>query len=90
MNCSLCKYRSNLLGFEKEVALPQTSHHHHVEGAIQDCDLCEEECTGECESINSKEIDTDHVHHSHGHSHYPHANHPLGPVTLRRSNGSES
>ena len=30
MNCSLCKYRSNLLGFENEVGLSQHSHHDHV------------------------------------------------------------
>ncbi len=90
MNCSLCKYRSNLMGFEKEVGSPQESHHHHVEGSMQGCELCEEECTGECESLDGNNIGNDHDHHSHGHSHYPHANHPLGPVTLRRSNGSES
>lgn len=32
MNCGLCKYRAQVLGFEAEVGLPQQSHHHHVEG----------------------------------------------------------
>ena len=32
MNCKLCKYREQVLGFEVEVGLPQESHHHHVEG----------------------------------------------------------
>ena len=32
MNCSLCKYREQALGFEDEVGLVQESHHHHVEG----------------------------------------------------------
>ena len=32
MNCSLCKYREKLLGFEDEVGLPQVAHHKHVEG----------------------------------------------------------
>jgi len=32
MNCKLCKYRAQILGFEAEVGLPQESHHHHVEG----------------------------------------------------------
>ena len=32
MNCRLCKYRAPMPGFEDEVGLPQTSHHHHVEG----------------------------------------------------------
>jgi sirohydrochlorin cobaltochelatase len=33
MNCALCKYRTQILGFETEVGLAQESHHHHVEGA---------------------------------------------------------
>ncbi len=32
MNCQMCKYREQVLGFEAEVGLPQQSHHHHVEG----------------------------------------------------------
>ncbi len=32
MNCMLCKYREQILGFEDEVGLAQQSHHHHVEG----------------------------------------------------------
>ena len=32
MNCALCKYREQALGFEDEVGLIQESHHHHVEG----------------------------------------------------------
>ena len=78
------------MGFEKEVGSPQESHHNHVEGSMQGCELCEEECTGECESLDGNNISNDHDHHSHGHSHYPHANHPLGPVTLRNYNSGES
>ena len=65
MNCALCKYRSNLLGFESEVGYEQISHHDHVEGCLEN-------------SSNEKA-------HEHFHSHfpYPHAEHPLGPVTLR-------
>ncbi len=37
MNCSLCKYRSNLLGFESEVGYEQVSHHDHVEGCLDIC-----------------------------------------------------
>ena len=32
MNCQMCKYRTQVLGFEAEVGAPQESHHHHVEG----------------------------------------------------------
>jgi sirohydrochlorin cobaltochelatase len=32
MNCQLCKYREQVLGFEAARGAPQASHHHHVEG----------------------------------------------------------
>ena len=95
MNCSLCKYRAQVLGFETEVGLAQASHHHHVEGLTDGCDLCELECTGACQPDGvpiplggGQEPHThgDHAHehpHDHGHHPYPHAEHPLGPSTLR-------
>ena len=98
MNCSLCKYRSNLFGFEKEVGLVQESHHDHVEGLGISCNLCDSECNGACE-INTQNLineedqskfleeKTNYVHqHKHDHHHhhiYPNSKHPLGPVTLR-------
>ncbi|MFN7901156.1 MAG: sirohydrochlorin chelatase [Synechococcaceae cyanobacterium] len=144
MNCSLCKYRAQVLGFEQEVGLPQLSHHHHVEGLMESCSLCERECTGACQpdgvplplGVSPQDRgaqggpalqratpgleprhDQDHPHdhghsqshsysHSHGHDHghdhgpgagdsahphhhhpYPHADHPLGPRTLRSRAG---
>jgi len=106
MNCALCKYRAQVLGFETEVGAPQHSHHHHVEGLTDGCDLCERECTGACQPdgqplaghehshdhSHGHEHDHEHAHehshdHAHGHEHhhppYPHADHPLGPRTLR-------
>ena len=32
MNCSLCKYRTPILGHEDEQGAPQAGHHHHVRG----------------------------------------------------------
>jgi sirohydrochlorin cobaltochelatase len=32
MNCLLCKYREQIVGYESAVGAPQESHHHHVEG----------------------------------------------------------
>ena len=32
MNCQLCKFREQVIGFEGDVGAPQESHHHHVEG----------------------------------------------------------
>jgi len=89
MNCQMCKYREQVLGFEDEVGLPQESHHHHVEGIG----------TNEDQS-HSHDHDHDHSHshghhhgdghdhdhsHDHGHHPYPHADHPLGPVTMEPS-----
>ena len=50
MNCQMCKYREQVLGFEAEVGLPQESHHHHVEGvggAPAGCP-CNGDCDGSC------------------------------------------
>jgi sirohydrochlorin cobaltochelatase len=88
MNCSLCKYRAQVLGFETEVGAPQHSHHHHVEGLTESCTLCERECTGACQPngipiplASTHRHGSDHDHH---HAPYPHADHPLGPRTLRQ------
>ena len=71
MNCSLCKYRSQVLGFETEVGAPQRSHHHHVEGLIEGCTLCEHECTGACQPDGIPIPLGHHHHHHHDHDH-PH------------------
>ena len=105
MNCSLCKYRSNLFGFEKEVGLVQESHHDHVEGLGISCELCDQECNGACEieseskihsHIESHLLDTNSLNHEHEHEHehhhhskYPNSKHPLGPVTLRLLSGDQ-
>lgn len=115
MNCAMCKYREQVLGFEAEIGLPQESHHHHVEGVgggLEDCP-CKGDCDASCreeafckehnlpwtplhahEPHEPKEHSHDHGHdhtHDHDHSHadhhhhpYPHADHPHGPVTLKK------
>ncbi len=90
MNCSMCKYRTQIVGFEDEVGLVQESHHHHVEGQgagapgsrVDDCKLCDDFCTGLCR-LEAQH----HHHHDHGHHHhpaYPHALHRHGPESVRR------
>lgn len=157
MNCSLCKYREQVLGFEAEVGLAQESHHHHVEGiggGLENCP-CQGDCDASCRDeefcrrhglpftpLHTDDHGHDHDHghghshgdhhhhhhdlphallarpqtaftgaagradthahdhaghhthepgHGHGHGHhhhpYPHADHPLGPVTLPRVQG---
>ena len=88
MNCALCKYRSNVLGFESEVGYEQISHHDHFEGCLEICPNCG---VKECECENNKKSFSENKSHKHSHQHfpYPHAEHPLGPVTLRSSNDSQ-
>jgi sirohydrochlorin cobaltochelatase len=75
MNCSLCKYRTQVLGFETEVGLPQRSHHHHVEGILHH--------HGPAHAHSHHGHDHDHDHHHP----YPHAHHPLGPRSLGKKAG---
>ena len=35
-NCSLCKYRTQIVGYEGEVGKVQEAHHHHVRGILGD------------------------------------------------------
>jgi len=72
MNCKLCKYREQILGFEDEVGMAQQSHHHHVEGIGAGV-------------ANSHEHGHGHENsHSHHHPH-PHADHPHGPRSMKVS-----
>ena len=38
MNCQLCKYREQIIGYEKDKGAAQVGHHHHVEGIGTDAD----------------------------------------------------
>lgn len=38
MNCQLCKYREQIIGYEGDVGVAQVGHHHHVMGAGTDGD----------------------------------------------------
>lgn len=97
--CVLCKYRTAVLGFEAEVGAIQESHHHHVEGQgasapgsnVADCALCDTFCTGMCR-LQAQHSHHHHHHHHHDHDHdhhhhapYPHAKHPHGPESARKT-----
>ncbi len=84
MNCKLCKYRDHILGFEAEVGLAQESHHHHVEGiGTGDAGNGHRHQGGGHQS--GHDHGHDHAHgHDHGHHPYPHADHPLGPKSLKK------
>jgi sirohydrochlorin cobaltochelatase len=73
MNCSLCKYRTRILGFERDQGAPQESHHHHVEGIGTDADHHHHHGHGHGHGYH---------HHDHGHHHHHHDG------AAKRPNGS--
>jgi sirohydrochlorin cobaltochelatase len=48
MNCQMCKYREQVLGFEADKGRAQESHHHHVEGIGGGLENCP--CKGDCDA----------------------------------------
>jgi sirohydrochlorin cobaltochelatase len=77
MNCQLCKYREQVIGFEAEIGLPQAGHHHHVEGIGTHADH-----THDGHDHHHHDYDHDHHDHDHHHAHHPphpHAQHRHGP-----------
>jgi sirohydrochlorin cobaltochelatase len=56
MNCQLCKYRTQIIGFEADVGAVQEGHHHHVRGIGTDGDHGHHH----------------HHHHGHGHHQHHH------------------
>lgn len=60
MNCTLCKYRTQIIGHESAVGAAQAGHHHHVRGIGTDAD---------------HDHGHDHHHHGHDHGHHHHHGH---------------
>lgn len=61
MNCQLCKYREQIIGYEDNVGTPQVGHHHHVMGIGTD---------GHHHHHGHGHHHHDHAHdHGHSHSH---------------------
>ncbi len=59
MNCQLCKYREQIIGYEGDVGTVQVGHHHHVQGVGTD---------GHGAADHGVHHGHNH-HHNHGHSH---------------------
>ena len=65
MNCRMCKYREQVIGYEADLGAAQAGHHLHVRGVGVDG-----------HHHQSHDHDHDDRHHDHGHDHpHPHA-HP--------------
>src|SRR5579862_1112487 len=59
MNCRLCKYRTQIIGYENAAGAPQEGHHHHVRGIGTAADHHDHQGNGH-----------DHQHHDHSHDHH--------------------
>lgn len=70
MNCAACKYRVQVLGFERDQGAPQESHHHHVEGIGTG---------GHHHHHHHGHDHHEHGHHEHGHHHGHHHHHDDHP-----------
>ena len=57
MNCGMCKYREQIIGYEGDVGVPQVGHHHHVQGIGHD------------HGHHHHDHGHHHHHHDHDHSH---------------------
>ncbi len=63
MNCLLCKYREQILGFEGDQGAPQAGHHYHVRGIGSDGD----------HPHSHSHHEHGHDAHAHGHGAHPHS-----------------
>jgi sirohydrochlorin cobaltochelatase len=61
MNCRLCKYRAQVIGYEAAAGAPQAAHHHHVRGIGID--------GGHHHDGHAHHHGPDHVHLPSGHDH---------------------
>lgn len=75
MNCQLCKYREQVIGFEAEIGLPQAGHHHHVQGIGTNADHVHD---GH-HHHHGEGGHHEHDGHHHHHPPHPHVRHPHGP-----------
>jgi sirohydrochlorin cobaltochelatase len=67
MNCQLCKYRTQIIGYETAAGAPQEGHHHHVRGIGTDGD----------HHHHAHDHDQDHRHdHSDHHGRAHNGHHP--------------
>lgn len=71
MNCTLCKYRAQVVGYEGQVGAVQAGHHHHVRGigTDDDDDHDHDHSHGHHHGHHHDHHHHDHDHHAHPHPH---------------------
>ncbi len=56
MNCELCKYRVQVVGFEADLGKPQAGHHHHVRGILPENHDHEHEHAGDHVHVSYEDV----------------------------------
>ncbi|OJX81807.1 sirohydrochlorin chelatase [Magnetospirillum sp. 64-120] len=69
MNCTLCKYREQVVGYETQVGAVQAGHHHHVRGIGTDEDHGHHHHDHGHDHHHGHHHHHDHDHHHHDHDH---------------------
>jgi sirohydrochlorin cobaltochelatase len=73
MNCQLCQYREQIVGYEDRQGKPQEGHHHHVRGAGTDHDHGHHHHGHDHGHHHGHDQDHGHDHgHAHGHEQHAH------------------
>ena len=83
MNCLLCKYREQVLGYEKDQGAPQVGHHYHVRGIGTDGEHMHHHHHGHEHHDRHGHGHGQHAHdhhHDHGKGDVAEAPHPLAPL----------
>ena len=66
MNCQLCKYREQIVGYEAAAGAPQEAHHHHVRGIGTDGDHPHDHGDGHDHDHDDRHHHDRHHYHHHG------------------------
>ncbi|HKF71686.1 MAG TPA: sirohydrochlorin chelatase [Stellaceae bacterium] len=66
MNCQLCKYREQIVGYETAAGAPQEAHHHHVRGIGTDGDHPHDHGDGHDHDHDDRHHHDRHHYHHHG------------------------
>ena len=72
MNCQLCKYREQMVGYESAVGAVQAGHHHHVRGIGTDGESHHSHDHGEGHHVHDHSEGHHAGDHGHGHHHHDH------------------
>ncbi len=82
MNCMLCKYRSQIIGYAGDQGQPQVGHHHHVRGIGTQSDSTDDSTDPQAVAHHHTDSPTSDHHHGHHSTHHHARPTPGGKTAL--------